>query len=132
MEEENIRIVTGIFEAFGRGDIPAVLAALSEDVEWEITAPPKAPYGGPRRGRAEVGESFQQLAATHEFLDLALQQFVAQGDTVVVLGRERLRARATGKTAENPWAMVFTLRDGQVVRLRTYEDTAAVAAALSP
>ena len=129
-EQDNVRAVQEIFAAFGRGDIPAVVGALSEDVDWQIAAPPAAPYGGLRRGRAQVGECFQQLGATHEFEQFEPQEFVAQGDTVVVLGRERLRARATGRVAENPWAMTFTFRKGQVVCFRTYEDTAAVAAAL--
>ncbi len=40
-----------------------------------------------------------------------------------------MRIKATGRTAENPWVMAFTLRDGRVVRFREYDDTASVAAA---
>src|SRR4051812_22688746 len=117
IQQDNVHAVQAIFAAFGQGDIPAVLAALSEDVEWEISAPPAAPYGGLRRGRQQVRESFQQLGATMEFEAFEPREFIAQGDTVVVLGRERVRARSTGKSAENPWAMAFTLREGQVIRL---------------
>ena len=28
--------VAGIYEAFGRGDIPAILATLADDVAWEV------------------------------------------------------------------------------------------------
>ena len=31
----NLATVRGIYAAFGRGDIPAILDALAEDVEWE-------------------------------------------------------------------------------------------------
>ena len=47
-EQDNVRAVQAIFAAFGQGDIPGVLSALSEDVEWQISAPPSAPYGGLR------------------------------------------------------------------------------------
>jgi ketosteroid isomerase-like protein len=33
--QRNADIVRGIYDAFGRGDIPAILETLSEDVAWE-------------------------------------------------------------------------------------------------
>jgi ketosteroid isomerase-like protein len=60
------------------------------------------------------------------------QEFIAQDDTVVVVGEERWRVKRTGKTVTNPWVLVLTLRDGKVIRFRNFEDTAAVAAAFEP
>ena len=37
--------------------------------------------------------------------------------------------KATGRVAENDWAMVFTVRDGKITKFRNYSDTAAVASA---
>ena len=34
MSEETVGVVRGMYEVFGRGDIPAVLAALDPVVEW--------------------------------------------------------------------------------------------------
>ena len=34
MSEENVKVVKGMYEAFGTGDIPAVIAALDQNVEW--------------------------------------------------------------------------------------------------
>jgi len=34
MSEENRKTVQGMYDAFGRGDIGIVLAALDPDVEW--------------------------------------------------------------------------------------------------
>lgn len=31
----HIGIVQGIYQAFGRGDVPAILAQLAPNVEWE-------------------------------------------------------------------------------------------------
>ena len=30
----NVEIVTGVYEAFGRGDVPSVLAAMDPKIEW--------------------------------------------------------------------------------------------------
>lgn len=118
-----------IFEAFGRGDVPGVLAHLAEDVEWRAPGPAAVPYLGERSGHAGAAEFFTQLGTNVEFESFEPLAFVAEGDRVVALGRERGRVRATGKTFDNEWALVFTFSGGKVTRFRLYEDTAAVAAA---
>jgi ketosteroid isomerase-like protein len=129
VEQANVRTVQEIYAAFGRGDIPALLGALAEDVEWSVAGPQEVPHAGKRRGRAEVAAFFPVLAETEEFEQFEPREFIAQGDQVVVLGYLRSRVKATGRRYENEWAMVWTLRDGKVTRFRTYEDTAAEAAA---
>ncbi|MBI2885234.1 MAG: nuclear transport factor 2 family protein [Candidatus Omnitrophica bacterium] len=128
-EPKNVQIVQQIYAAFGRGDIPSVLAALSDDIEWQVTGPAEVAYAGARRGRPQVLEFFTALGQTVDVERFEPQQFIAQEDTVVVLGVERLKIKATGRAAENSWVMVFTLREGRVVRFREYDDTASVAAA---
>ncbi|MGH9941795.1 MAG: nuclear transport factor 2 family protein [Pyrinomonadaceae bacterium] len=131
-ERENVVVVEQIFASFGRGDVPAVLSALVEEVEWFIPGPPDViPYAGMRRGRAEVLRFFEALGGAVEFERFEPREFIAQGDAVVALGFERGRVRATSRAFDNPWAMAFRLRDGKVVSFYSYEDTASVAAAFS-
>jgi ketosteroid isomerase-like protein len=42
----NLATVQGIYEAFAKGDIPAILDVLAEDVEWEAWADNSAMEGG--------------------------------------------------------------------------------------
>lgn len=128
-ESENVRIVEGIFASFARGDVPSVLAALAEDVEWFIPGPAEVPYAGLRRGRDEVLQFFIALGGAVDFEQFEPREYVAQNDVVVVVGFERGRVRTTGKVFDNPWMMIFKLRGGRVIYFRGYEDTAAVAAA---
>lgn len=126
---ENVRTVEGIFESFGRGDVPSVLAALSEDVEWFIPGPAEVPYAGLRRGRDEVRQFFSALGGAVDFERFEPREYVVQNDVIAVVGFERGRVKATGKVFDNPWTMIFKLRGGRVTYFRGYEDTAAVAAA---
>jgi ketosteroid isomerase-like protein len=128
-DQENVRTVKAMFEAFGKGDLPGALAFLAEDVEWRLAGPTEVTYAGTRRGRDQVAELFKLLEQTSDFEQFEAQEFIAQGDRVVVLGHERQRVKATGLVAENDFAMVFTVRDGKITHFRNYEDTAAVAAA---
>jgi ketosteroid isomerase-like protein len=118
-----------MFGAFGRGDLQRVLNLLTDDVEWRLAGPTQVTYAGIHRGRQTVADFFKLIGQTTEFEQFEPQEYIAQGDKVVVLGHERQRVKTTGEVGENDWAMVFTVRDGKIARFRNYEDTAAVAAA---
>jgi uncharacterized protein len=130
-DQTNLAVIQQAYEAFGRGDIPAVLDALTDDVEWTLQGPSVIPYAGPRRGREEVAEFFSVIGETLEFEQFEPREFVAQGDTVVVVGYERSVVKQTGRSFEQEWAHVNTLRDGKIAKCRMFENTAAEAAAFS-
>jgi ketosteroid isomerase-like protein len=128
--EENKRVVQAIFEAFGRGDVPAVLSHLSEDVTWKAPGPEVVSYFGDRRGHAGATEFFVQLGTNVDFEYFEPGVFVAEGDRVVALGRERGKVKATGKSFDNDWALVFTFGGGgKVTDFQIYENTSAIAEA---
>jgi ketosteroid isomerase-like protein len=129
--EENKRTVQAIFEAFGRGDIPAVLEHVSEDATWDAPGPSVVPFYGKRRGHEGATEFFVQLGSNVEFEKFDVWEFIAEGDNVVVTGTERGRVRATGKTYEQDWVLLFKVSGGKVTSFRCHDETDAVARAFS-
>ena len=125
----NTEVVQGTYEAVGRGDIPALLDLLTEDVQWTFQGPSVMPFAGTRRGREGVAEFFSLVEENLEFQEFEPHEFVAQGDTVVVLGFERSLVKSTGRTFKQEWAHVYKLRDGKVAEFLALEDTAAHAGA---
>lgn len=92
-----VETVNHVYAAFGRGDVPAILACLAKDVDWEYGAYPNpVPWLQPRRGRAQVPGFFEALAAVDFHL---FQPLAVLGDDHTVMGLVRLEAtvRATGK-----------------------------------
>ena len=83
-------------------------------------------------GKAAVVAYFDGLAADWEMIHFNADEFIAQGDRVVVLSVVAFRHRKTGKVAESPKADVFRFRDGQVVEFFEFFDTAAALAATRP
>ena len=128
-EQENMRIVQEMFAALGRGDVAGVLERLSDDIEWRVAGPSELPYAGVHRGRDEVARFFQTFGQAAEFEVFEPQEYLAKGEKVVVLGRERQRIKATGQRVETEWAMVFVLGDGRITKFHNYVDTHALAAA---
>ncbi len=127
----NVAVVQQAYEAFIRGDIPAVLESLTEDVEWTMQGPSVIPFAGTFRGREGIAEFFSLLDETLEFEQFEPRKFIGQGDTVVVLGYERDVVKKTGRRFEEAWAHIYTLRDGKIVTGLFLEDTAAYVEALS-
>jgi uncharacterized protein len=124
-ERTNADVVQQGYEAFGRGDIPALLDLLTGDVQWVYQGPSVIPFAGTFHGHEGVAEFFSQLDEHLQFEQFEPREFVAQGDTVVVLGFERSLSKATGHTIEHEWAHIYTLRDGKIARVRSFEDTGA-------
>jgi ketosteroid isomerase-like protein len=132
-EQDNTRVVQEVYAAFGRGDIPFILGSLADRFDWSHHGPVDViPWAKERHTKDEVAEFFSTLDETVTFEQFEPRQFVAQGDTVVALGWWRARAKATGRTVEEYWAMEWKLADGKITRYRAYDDTSAIAAALQP
>jgi len=126
--QENAEVVKNGYAAFGRGDIPSLLALLSEDIEWQSPGL-GLPLSGTYRGHSGVTSFFQKLSREFEILDFQPRQFVAEGDQVIVVGWERAKVKATNRVIELDWIMGFTVRDGKVTKFREYTDTLAIASA---
>jgi ketosteroid isomerase-like protein len=128
-DQSPLDLVQHAYQAFGRGDVAAMLALMSDDFEWDSRYPAGVPIGGVWKGRDGVLSLLKTLSETEDVLAFAVQEFIAQGDKVVVLGFEEIRAKPTGRTYRNEWVHVWAVQDGQLARLRTYNDTAATVAA---
>jgi ketosteroid isomerase-like protein len=124
----NAATVAGIYAAFGRGDVPAILAALAEDVRWEEWAGNTAQRAGvehlrPRRGRAEVA-GFFELVGTWRLLAFEVLDVIGDGHQVVAEIRGSFEL-PNGARLDDEELHLWTFDDtGRVTRFRHYADTA--------
>src|SRR5687767_12783417 len=89
--------VQQIYQAFGRGDVTAILNQLATTVEWEYgVTSTDVPWLQPRRGRAQVAEFFQALAAV-DLDKFEPKAFLESDSVVVVLVDAELTVRSTGR-----------------------------------
>jgi ketosteroid isomerase-like protein len=115
--------VQEIYDAFGRGDIPAILGYLAEDVEWEHDWSEPLKWYRPLRGRDAVPQFFASLS-DFEFLRFEPLAFLEGADMVFVPVRIELRVRATGRIIRDLEAHLWTFAaDGKVSRFRHFVDT---------
>jgi ketosteroid isomerase-like protein len=131
-EQENLQVVHQAYTAFGEGDVPGVLAMLTEDVRWSTPGPPDViPYAGLRTGHEQVAGYFESFGGAVEVAEFEPQKFFAHNDMVVVLGHYALNVKSTGKAVETDWVHAFTFGGRKIGEFRGYEDSAAVVAAFT-
>jgi uncharacterized protein len=129
-EVRNTNVVQEAYAAFSRGDIPTLLSKLADDVVWTAVygAASHVPTAGDRRGKAAVGEFFKQVAENINFSRFEPKEFIASGDKVVALGHYTATTPMK-KSFDSDFAMVFTLRNGEVTRFQEFCNSAAINAA---
>ena len=126
----NIALAKSLYAAFGKGDIPAIVAAAATDVDWEVVGRASDfPTFGPRKGPAGVQEFFNVVGSSLTFSEFTPKDFYAVGDKVFVLGRYAMTVKKTGKAMTSDWAHIFTISDGKVKMFREFLDTARAAEA---
>lgn len=128
--DDNRTTIRGLYEAFARGDVPAVLAGLAPDVSWREAE--GFPYGGLYTGPdAVLAGVFMKLGEEWEGFAAVPSELVAEGETVVAIGDYSGTYRATGKSFTAPFVHVWKLADGKVASFHQHTDTAVVRDALS-
>jgi uncharacterized protein len=127
----NLNSVRAVYDAFAKGDIPAVLGFLSPDIEW--TEAEGFPYGGTYVGPKAVLEGvFMRLGGEWEGFAAVPHEFIDGGDSVVALGKYSGTYKSTGKSFQANFAHVWKVEDGKAVRFVQYVDTLLVTQALQP
>lgn len=125
-----VQIVRATYEAFGRGDIPAVLSNWRPDIVW--IEPEGSPYAGTYTGpQAVVDGIFADLAVTWTGFTVTPDEYIDAGDTVVVLGHFTGAYAATGKSFRARFAHILRTRDGLVTAFESVADTKLLADAMS-
>jgi ketosteroid isomerase-like protein len=128
VSEEDVRSVRRIYDAFSRWDVEELVRDLTHDIEWSV--PDTLPWGGTRHGHDGV-RAFASVSQDHvEGRWADPDDFLDAGGRLIVLGRMRGRARASGRDYEVEFVHVWTMTDGVASRLRAYFDTAPIMDAL--
>jgi ketosteroid isomerase-like protein len=126
---KNIEIVKQVYEAFAKRNINAILNLLSPDVEWGEPENPFNPAAGTRYGHDGFLEWINIGRESEEILALEPRKFLADNDSVAVVGYTKCLAKPTGKIYETDFVHLVTLKDGKVIRFQEFFDTYVAAEA---
>jgi len=125
---DNVRLMKGLYDAFGRGEIPTVLGAMSPDIHWyQAEGNPYRPSGEAWVGPdAVLNGLFMRLGAEWDGFTVHPKTFHDAGNSVIVEARYTGKFKATGKSMDTQVCHVWDVKDGKVTRFQQYLDTAKV------
>ena len=123
---DNVSLLKSLYDAFGRGDIPTVLGAMSPTIQWhQAESNPYMPSGEAWVGPdAVLSNLFMKLGAEWDGYTVHPKSLHNAGNSVIVEARYRGRYKATGKSMDTQVCHVWDVRDGKVTRFQQYVDTA--------
>ena len=123
---DNVTLLKNLYDAFGRGDIPTVLGAMSPGIEWhQAEGNPYMPTGEAWVGPdAVLNNLFMRLGAEWDGFAVHPKSFHDAGDSVIVEGRYDGTYKATGKSMDTQFCHVWHVKDAKLTRFQQYVDTA--------
>lgn len=123
METENVATVRAAYEAYARGDLPAMLSFVDEDLEWTYLDPSlEEPVPQVCHGRAELENALNHWA--EHGLMAELEEVAGRLDRVMVGVRTPGIGSHWGHDGDDRSYAVLTIRGGRIVALRDCRDRA--------
>ena len=121
----NGEIVKGIYAAFARGDVPAVLGTFDGGIVWNEAEGYRFAAGNPYVGpNAILQNVLMPLVMLVDAFTVTPSNVIDGGGHVAVEGRYTGTVQATGAPLDAQFVHVYELRGGRIVKFQQYTDTA--------
>jgi ketosteroid isomerase-like protein len=132
MSQENVEIVRAVLEAQRRRDWRAFPELYDPEIEWNDVSGLWGDWGT-RRGFEDVQDAWIAWFEAFEQVEFDIEEILDADDDVLTSIRMSGRGRGSGLYVEQSIAVVWTVHDRRVVRVRAYRerDEALEAAGLS-
>ncbi len=124
-EQENTKTAKRVYELFKSGDVEGFLKMFSDDVSWETPKVENTPFNGKISGHKNLVNWITMYSDAEEMLVFDQDEFIAQGDKVVVLGHCKTRTKSTNKEYATNLVHILTVKDDKITGFLELFDTAA-------
>ena len=130
----NVALLKNLYADFGRGNIPAVLGAMSPDIKWySAEGNPYMLSGAPWVGPdAILNNLFMKIGNDWDKFVVHPKAFHDAGNSVIVEVRYTGTVKATAKSVDAQACHIWDVKDGKVTKFQQYLDTAQLQDAFRP
>jgi ketosteroid isomerase-like protein len=116
MSEENVEIIRRVYDAAAQRDAETVLALYDPEVELDVSRLGLADLNV-YHGHDGVRSLFREWNEIWGKIEYDYEELIDAGEHVVSVVTRHARGRASGAEVEQPFALVWTLREAKVVRV---------------
>lgn len=124
---KNEQLIRDAYEAYGRGDMPAVTKTWTDDIVWHFKG--TTPLAGDYKGAEKIQEALTEIGKlTNGTFKLEVTKVFADDETGIVLCRSK--STVAGRTFDTLTTHVHRLVDGKVAETSfLFEDAVEMNAA---
>lgn len=119
MSESPKAVTDRMLAAFASGDVDAILETVSDDTLWIYHGTQVIPKGQ-YNGKEGVRKFFTSILNGTEVLHFEPEQYITEGNMVVILGHEHQRVKRSGKELKQKWVQIYTLENGLIIRMEEF------------
>jgi uncharacterized protein len=127
---DNTDVVRKAYDDFNSGNVDGVLEFWADDIRWEGSNDERLPGGGTYDGKEDAAQVLSNIPEHYEGFTSPGDEFLEDGDNVVVLGHAEGTAKGTRKSFKVPFVHVWRREAGKAKRAQLLTDTAVIAEAL--
>jgi ketosteroid isomerase-like protein len=119
MSQSNVETVRKLLDAWNQRDAQLWLSYAAPEIEW-VPAGPAAVEGAVYRGRDEVASGIASVWETWDMFDFREGELRDLGDSVLWLGRVKMRGSASGIELDQEFAIHSVAHAGKITHVRTF------------
>lgn len=116
------QVVMAVYEKFGKGDVPGILAMCNDEVVFDIQDRMFDAKARSYKGKAGIGQFFQELGSKFQYSKFQPTRFVADGDDVFILIDAEYKHLPSGKIYTSTYTHHFKVLNGKVSFFRGLDD----------
>lgn len=112
-------VVEKMFAAFGSGDVEKFVATVSDDTVWVYHGTQIIPSGVFEK-KEGVRAFFSNILDKTEIISFEPQQFIVEGNMVVVIGQEHQKVKRSGRELKQKWVQIYTVENDLITRMEEF------------
>jgi len=125
--QATLEVIRRAYEARGKGDLDGLMAAFHQDAVFTLMGDRKAlEVTGSAHGHDHVREALRDFISTFDFVDRQILSEVVEGDRAAVHSCIVVRYGPTKATWSADVLDLFTFKDGKIIELIEFADTAQI------
>ena len=119
MKNSAREVVDRMFDAFASGDVEKFVATVSEDTVWIYHGTQIIPAGVFKK-KEGVKTFFSNIMERTEIIVFEPQEFIVEGNKVVVLGREHQKVKRSGRELKQKWVQIYTIENELITKMEEF------------
>ncbi len=112
-------VIDEMFSAFGSGDVEKFVGTVSDDTVWIYHGTHIIPKGIFEK-KEGIRTFMTNILDRTEIISFEPQQFIVEGNMVVVLGQEHQKVKRSGRELKQIWVQIYTVENDLITRMEEF------------